>query len=66
MNPLETYELDCPWCGERLAILVDLSAGEQSYVEDCQVCCAPIVVSVRTGDDPDALPDVTLAQEGTG
>lgn len=24
--------------------VLDLSAGEQSYVEDCEVCCRPIEV----------------------
>jgi hypothetical protein len=35
-------ELTCPYCGEAYGVLVDLSAGTQSYVEDCQVCCQPI------------------------
>ena len=26
-------------------ILLDLSAGDQSYIEDCQVCCQPMQVS---------------------
>ncbi|MGB8328308.1 MAG: CPXCG motif-containing cysteine-rich protein [Steroidobacteraceae bacterium] len=32
----------CPYCGEGFAAAVDLSAGSQSYIEDCQVCCQPI------------------------
>jgi len=64
MNPLETYELDCPWCGESLEILVDLSAGDQRYVEDCQVCCAPMLVEVDMSFDHKLLPRVTLMREG--
>jgi hypothetical protein len=30
---------------------VDLSAGSQSYVEDCQVCCQPMTVGVSVGED---------------
>ncbi|MBX9670571.1 MAG: CPXCG motif-containing cysteine-rich protein [Candidatus Obscuribacterales bacterium] len=26
-------------------MLLDLSAGSQSYVEDCEVCCNPISIS---------------------
>lgn len=37
--------ISCPYCGESISILLDLSAGEQSYVEDCQVCCQPMQVS---------------------
>lgn len=39
--------IQCPYCGERVQMLVDLSAGAASYVEDCQVCCQPIDVSVE-------------------
>ncbi len=42
----------CPWCGERISMVLDLSAGEQCYLEDCEVCCRPIEISfqVRAGD----------------
>lgn len=36
----------CPFCGEPITILVDASAGAQSYIEDCQVCCRPMQVAV--------------------
>ena len=29
---------------------VDLSAGPQSYVEDCQVCCQPIAIALLLTD----------------
>jgi transcription elongation factor Elf1 len=35
----------CPFCAERMSILIDASAGGQSYVEDCQVCCQPMQIS---------------------
>ena len=34
--------LRCPYCDERYRVAVDLSAGSQSYIEDCQVCCQPM------------------------
>jgi hypothetical protein len=37
--------LDCPYCGERVSILVDHSIPSQIYVEDCEVCCRPIDIS---------------------
>lgn len=46
MNPqLEEKRIGCPYCGETLTIVLDLSAGSQAYVEDCQVCCQPMQVS---------------------
>lgn len=35
----------CPFCGESISLLVDLSAGAQSYIEDCQVCCRPMQIT---------------------
>ena len=37
----------CAGCGEWNETSVDESAGsQQKYVEDCQVCCKPNVLSV--------------------
>jgi hypothetical protein len=35
----------CPACWEQIALELDLSVPEQSYIEDCQVCCRPMQVS---------------------
>ena len=38
----------CPTCGESIVIPLDASAGgEQTYVEDCPVCCNPNVIRVE-------------------
>ena len=38
----------CPHCGEPLDAWPDLGGGEhQSYVEDCAVCCRPILFHVH-------------------
>ncbi len=31
-------------------MVVDLSAGSQSYIEDCEVCCKPIQISYTVED----------------
>lgn len=36
------YEYNCPYCMEYVTTLVDPSIPQQSYIEDCQVCCNPI------------------------
>ncbi|HET9949620.1 MAG TPA: CPXCG motif-containing cysteine-rich protein [Longimicrobiales bacterium] len=41
------YGFDCPYCGEPITMLLDLSVGEQGYVEDCEVCCSPISIRFR-------------------
>jgi hypothetical protein len=40
------YPVSCPWCGSRVHVTVDRSGGSQTFVEDCEVCCSPIVVHV--------------------
>ena len=43
----------CPYCGEPISVLVDCSLEQQTYVEDCQVCCQPMVIhAVVDEDDP--------------
>ena len=46
--------ISCPYCGESIGILIDASAGDQCYIEDCQVCCRPITLSVQVDADGDA------------
>jgi DNA replicative helicase MCM subunit Mcm2 (Cdc46/Mcm family) len=42
----------CDACGEEIVIPVDTSGGEeQSFVEDCPVCCRPNVVQVQIESD---------------
>ncbi len=48
---LDRLVIQCPYCGESYETAVDLSAGSQSYVEDCAVCCRPIEIALRVGDD---------------
>jgi len=47
---LVANEIACPYCGEAIELLLDLSAGSQRYVEDCSVCCRPIVVAYTVDD----------------
>lgn len=42
-----TSSFQCASCGELNETYVDASAGSrQSYVEDCQVCCRPNVLTI--------------------
>jgi hypothetical protein len=43
-------EMQCPWCFEWIPAFVDPSQDEQSYIEDCSVCCRPIQVSAVCSD----------------
>ena len=43
---IETREITCPHCWQTIEIVVDLSEPEQSYIEDCSICCRPIIIRV--------------------
>lgn len=44
---LDEFTIACPWCGEPFVALVDTSIDNQTYVEDCQICCQPVLFEVR-------------------
>ncbi len=48
---LQEHEYSCPYCGEMITALLDPSAGSEEYIEDCQVCCRPILIYVRMESD---------------
>ena len=54
--PLETDALyACPSCGEENALGVDPTAGRrQTVVEDCPVCCRPLVFTILVHHEGDA------------
>ncbi len=34
----------CPYCWQRISMVLDPLEEESSYVEDCEVCCRPIEI----------------------
>jgi len=50
MNLLRGQDATCPHCWETINLTLDLSVPEQSYVEDCPVCCKPMLVSYTAVD----------------
>ncbi len=34
-----------------MSIVIDLSAGGQSYVEDCQICCQPMQIEFEVDEE---------------
>ena len=42
MEEVEKF-FKCPYCFEKISMILDVSVeGQQTYVEDCEVCCQPI------------------------
>jgi hypothetical protein len=47
MLGLENKDIQCPYCWEWITVQVDCSVSRQQYVEDCQVCCQPILLTLQ-------------------
>ncbi|NIS91419.1 MAG: CPXCG motif-containing cysteine-rich protein [Woeseiaceae bacterium] len=63
MPDLIEQEVSCPYCGESISVLIDDSLPEQNYIEDCQVCCRPIVFDVAVDHEGDVLLTVRAENE---
>jgi len=46
------YFFQCPYCWEEVSILLDKSIANQTFIEDCEVCCNPLEfkVTFNNGD----------------
>jgi len=44
------HDVTCPCCWETVSLELDLSVDEQSYIEDCPVCCRPMTVTYTVAD----------------
>lgn len=46
----DEVEVSCPFCGETISVSVDPTVSRQDYIEDCSVCCRPIVFRLHCED----------------
>lgn len=61
MSGLETVTVQCPHCWESIEVVVDCSLAHQRYIEDCFVCCRPILFDVAV--DETGFPTVAAFSE---
>lgn len=54
MNYLIEKLITCPYCGEDIEVLLDITDINHHYIEDCQVCCKPItfLITENCNDEP--------------
>ena len=45
------HYFQCPYCWEEVSMLLYPSISQQTYVEDCEVCCNPIEVTPQFQDN---------------
>ena len=51
MNELQSRDVRCPYCGEVYEVVIDCSVPHQQYIEDCEICCRPILFTVTVAHD---------------
>jgi hypothetical protein len=59
MELISEADITCPHCGEVFPLAIDTSIREQSFIEDCTVCCRPIQLTVRSR--PGEIVDLEIA-----
>ncbi|MDU8885711.1 CPXCG motif-containing cysteine-rich protein [Yeosuana sp. MJ-SS3] len=37
----------CPYCWQNISMLLDSSIRQQSFIEDCEICCNPIELLIE-------------------
>ena len=57
------HSTQCPACGALISLLVDEANLGAEYVEDCEVCCRPLLVSPSLDSSGALL--VAIAAEGS-
>ena len=40
----EELQCTCPHCWQTFGVMLDLSAGSQTIIYDCEVCCNPLEI----------------------
>jgi transcription elongation factor Elf1 len=45
------HTFTCPYCGEEISMVLDLSVSRHTYIEDCEVCCNPVEISYTVQED---------------
>ncbi|PLY14900.1 MAG: CPXCG motif-containing cysteine-rich protein [Sedimenticola sp.] len=63
MNSLEVREIQCPYCSERIEVVIDRSEMDQNYIEDCQVCCRPIDFAISLDGNGELFVSVSHENE---
>lgn len=74
---ISNFDISCPYCGEVFNIVVDYSnqidgnylidaqaCQDYTYIEDCQVCCQPILFTPVINEDGTLINVLTQQENG--
>lgn len=43
----QEHFFNCPYCNAEISVILDVSVQQQTYIEDCEVCCNPISINYK-------------------
>lgn len=43
----QSENIQCPFCGQQMELVIDTSLSSQRFTTDCEVCCRPFEVVVE-------------------
>ena len=62
MECMKAVTIQCPYCGAMNDEMIDCSVEPpEEYVEDCEVCCSPMLIRVLSVDED--VPAVEVHRE---
>ncbi len=74
---ISNFDISCPYCGEVFNTVVDYSnqidsnylidaqaSQDYTYIEDCQVCCQPILLTPVINEDGTLINVLTQQENG--
>ena len=63
MALLHSQSIQCPYCCQVIDIIIDSTITQQEYVEDCHVCCRPIILRIHADRDQNVSIDAYRENE---
>jgi len=51
MRNRDQVRIGCPYCGEEIDVQIDIVRDDEEYMEDCAVCCRPILLHVARDEN---------------
>tara|TARA_B100001094_G_scaffold318663_1_gene362525 strand:+ start:173 stop:373 length:201 start_codon:yes stop_codon:yes gene_type:complete len=51
INKMLEHYFDCPHCWENQLKMIDSSISNQSFIEDCEVCCNPLEFNLTLSEN---------------
>lgn len=60
---LDPSTVQCPYCWQSIDVFIDASISHQTYIEDCSVCCRPLVIHVEIDPQAGCIVHVTTEDQ---